>query len=163
QEHHWPHGWVSDGHQPGHPEAAHLGISVAVDIAPYRQPEASTWDDGATPHGPRYAAMQAFKARTYRVAAARAAAALTETRRLVTRQREPAQERPVQESRIPGAHPENVLLTRQEFASLVESSTPVLAGETLWAQADEATAYRLDAECRRGTWEYNPPTPPEPR
>ncbi|MFE6946561.1 hypothetical protein [Streptomyces chartreusis] len=132
-------------------------------VAPYRRPETSTWDDGSTPHGPRYAAMQTFKARTYRPAAARAAASLTETRRLVTRQHEPAQERPVQESRIPGAHPENVLLTRQEFASLVENSTPMLVGETLWAQADEATAYRLDAECRRGTWEYNPPTPPEPR
>ncbi|QKZ23917.1 hypothetical protein [Streptomyces chartreusis] len=126
-------------------------------VAPYRQPETSTWDDDANPHGPRYAAMQAFKARTYRPAAARAAAALTETRRLVTRQRQPAQERPAQESRIPGAHPENVLLTRQEFASLVENSLPVLAGETLWAQTDEAAEYRLDAECRRGTWEYNPP------
>lgn len=132
-------------------------------VAPYRQPKTSTWDDGTTPHGPNYATMQALKTRTYRPAAARAAAALTETRRLVTRQQRPARERPAQESRIPGALPENVLLTRQEFASLVENSPPVLAGETLWAQAEEATEYRLDTENRRKTWEYNPPAPPEPR
>ncbi|WP_406263274.1 hypothetical protein OIA45_48180 (plasmid) [Streptomyces chartreusis] len=132
-------------------------------IAPYRQPTTSTWDDDANPHGPRYAAMQAFKARTYRPAAARAAAALTYTRQLVTRQRQPARERPAPEGRVPGAHPENVLLTRQEIDALVENSPPVLAGEALWAQAEEATEYRLDAECRRGTWEYNPPAPPEPR
>uniref|UniRef100_UPI003F493FB5 hypothetical protein n=1 Tax=Streptomyces chartreusis TaxID=1969 RepID=UPI003F493FB5 len=132
-------------------------------ITPYRQPETSTWDDGATSHGPRYTAMQASKARDYRPATARAAAALLETRRLVTRQRRPAQEGAAQESRIPGAHPENVLLTRQEIDALVENSPPVLAGETLWAQAEEATEYRLDSESRRGTWEYNPPAPPEPR
>ncbi|MGV9269511.1 ATP-binding protein [Kitasatospora sp. NPDC003701] len=31
QEHRWPQAWISDGHQPGHPTAAHLGISMAVD------------------------------------------------------------------------------------------------------------------------------------
>ncbi|MEU9662707.1 hypothetical protein [Streptomyces chartreusis] len=132
-------------------------------VAPYRQPETSTGDDGTTPHGPRYTAMQASKAHTYRAPAARAAAALTETRRLVTRQRQPTNDHAPPKSRIPGAHPENVLLTRQEFAFLMENSPPVLASDTMWAQAQEATEYRLEAECRRDTWEYNPPTPPEPR
>ncbi|MGW6792406.1 hypothetical protein [Streptomyces chartreusis] len=132
-------------------------------VAPYRQPETSTWDNDTTPHSPRYAAMQALKARTYRPAAARAAAALTKTRRQVTRQRQPTQERPAPESRIPGAHPENVLLTHQEIASLIKHSPPIPAGETLWAHAEEATENRLNTERRHSTWEYNPPTQPEPR
>ncbi|MFD4977215.1 hypothetical protein, partial [Streptomyces sp. NPDC058424] len=32
QEHRWPQAWISDGHQPRHPTAAHLGISMAVDM-----------------------------------------------------------------------------------------------------------------------------------
>ncbi|MFJ1874234.1 hypothetical protein [Streptomyces chartreusis] len=131
-------------------------------ITPYRQPETSTWDDDTTTHGPRYTTMQASKARDYRPAATRAAAALKQARQLLTH-RERAKQQSTQTCRIPGAHPENVLLTRQEFASLVENSPPVLAGETLCAQAEEATEYRLDTENRRKTWEYNPPAPPEPR
>ncbi|MGW3876216.1 hypothetical protein ACWEC4_45115, partial [Streptomyces sp. NPDC005055] len=34
QEHHWPQAWISDGHQPGHPATAHLGISMTVDSLP---------------------------------------------------------------------------------------------------------------------------------
>ncbi|MFE7445892.1 hypothetical protein ACFU7X_36210, partial [Streptomyces chartreusis] len=132
-------------------------------VAPYRQPETSTWDDGTTPHGPRYTAMQTSKAHTYRPAAARATAALTETRRRVTRQRQPAKKQPAPKSRIPGAHPENVLLTRQEIDALIKNSPPTPACETLWAQAEKATQHRLDTENRHTTWEYNPQAPPEPR
>jgi hypothetical protein len=32
-QHHWPHAWVSDGHQPGYPPATHLGIPMAVDTS----------------------------------------------------------------------------------------------------------------------------------
>ncbi|MEV8321523.1 hypothetical protein AB0Q95_46040, partial [Streptomyces sp. NPDC059900] len=31
REHHWPHAWLPDGHQPGPPTATHLGISMTVD------------------------------------------------------------------------------------------------------------------------------------
>ncbi|MFE2693702.1 hypothetical protein [Streptomyces mirabilis] len=131
-------------------------------VAPYRQPETSTWDDNSTPHGPRYAAMQATKASTYRPAAVRAAAALEEIRRVLARtaDRTPA---PAPECRIPGARPENVRLTSEEIAALVENSHPTVACETLWAQAEEAADYRIEAESRIDSWEYWPPAAPEPR
>ncbi|MFF7764183.1 hypothetical protein [Streptomyces griseorubiginosus] len=131
-------------------------------IAPYRQPEVSTGDDGATPHGPRYAAMQAWKASTFRPAATRAAAAFEEIRRVLARHTEPRRTPATPECRIPGAHPENVLLTREEIDTLLERSHPVVVGEALWAQAEEAAEYRIEAENRRSNWEYLPPAPPEP-
>ncbi|MFI5688390.1 hypothetical protein [Streptomyces sp. NPDC051636] len=131
-------------------------------VAPYRQPETSTWDDGATPHGPRYAVMQARKARTFRPAAARAAAAFEEIRRVLARHTEPRSTPTAPECNVPGAHPKNVRLTREEIDALLENSPPVVAGETLWAQAEEAAEYRIEAENRRSTWEYLPPAPPEP-
>lgn len=132
-------------------------------VAPYRQPETSTWDDGETMFGPRYAAMQAWKTRTFRPAAARAAAAFEEIRRVLARHAQPRRTSAATECRVPGAHPENVLLTSEEFDALLENSHPVVAGETLWAQAEEAAEYRIEAENRRGSWEYLPPAPPEPR
>ncbi|MEU0389209.1 hypothetical protein [Streptomyces chartreusis] len=131
-------------------------------VAPYRQPETSTWDDGATPHGPRYAAMQAWKASTFRPAAARAAAAFEEIRRVLARHTEPRRTPTGSECHVPGAHPENVRLTREEIEALLEHSHPVVACETLWAQAEEAAEYRIEAQNRRSTWEYLPPAPPEP-
>jgi hypothetical protein len=133
-------------------------------VAPYRQPEASTWDDGETPHGPRYAAMQAWKANSFRPAAARAAAAFEEIRRVLARHENEKPRRTPAEAvcRVPGAHPENVLLTREEIDALLECSHPVVAGETLWAQAEEAAEYRIEAQNRRSSWEYQPPAPPEP-
>ena len=59
--------------------------------------------------------------------------------------------------------PENLRLTREEFDELVENSHPVMACETLWAQAEVAADYRIDAENRLGTREYSPSSPPEPR
>lgn len=131
-------------------------------VAPYRQPEASTWDDGTTAHGSRYAAMQAWKASTFRPAAARAAAAFEEIRRVLDRHAEPRRTPAAAECRIPGARPENVLLTREEIDTLLERSHPVVVGEALWAQAEEAAEYRIEAEDRRSSWEYLPPAPPEP-
>ncbi|GAA2523113.1 hypothetical protein GCM10010276_87740 [Streptomyces longisporus] len=131
-------------------------------VTPYRQPEASTWDDGETSHGPRYAAMQAWKASTFRPAAARAAAAFEEIRRVLARHAEPRRTATASECRIPGARPENVQLTREEIDALLENSHPVVAGETLWAQAEEAAEYRIEAQNRRDNWEYLPPAPPEP-
>lgn len=131
-------------------------------VAPYRQPETSTWDGGETPHSPRYAAMQAWKASTFRPAAARAATALEEIRRVLARHAEPRKAAAVPERHVPGAHPENVRLTREEIDNLLENSHLVVAGETLWAQAEEAAEYRIEAQNRRSTWEYLPPTPPEP-
>jgi hypothetical protein len=132
-------------------------------VAPYRQPETSTWDDGETLLGPRYAAMQAWKARTFRPAAARAAAAFEEIRRVLARNAEPRRTPTAQECHVPGAHPENVLLTREEIDALLENSHPVVACETLWAQAEEAAEHRIEAEGRRDSWEYWPPALPEPR
>lgn len=131
-------------------------------VKPYRQPEASTWDDGETPHGPRYAAMQAWKANTFRPAAARAAAAFEEIRRILARHEEPRSAHAEAECPVPGAHPENVLLTREEIDALLERSHPVAVGETLWAQAEEAAEYRIEAQNRQSTWEYLPPAPPAP-
>ncbi|CAC36679.1 hypothetical protein PV411_38320 [Streptomyces sp. NRRL_B-16638] len=131
-------------------------------IAPYRQPTTSTWDDNATRHGPRYAAMQALKARTFRPAAARAAAAFEEIRRILGRRAEPGPATTSSVCRVPGARPENVLLSSTEIASLVETHDPVVACETLWAQVDEAAEHRLDTEDRLGSWEYWPPAGPEP-
>ncbi|MFJ2008008.1 hypothetical protein [Streptomyces chartreusis] len=131
-------------------------------VAPYRQPETSTWDDGETSHGPRYAAMQAWKAHTFRPAATRAAAAFDEIRRALARHAEPRRTPTAPECHVPGAHPENVQLTREEIDALLETSHPVVAGETLWAQTEEAAKYRIEAQNRRSTWEYLPPAPPEP-
>lgn len=131
-------------------------------VAPYRQPEASTWDDGETPHGPRYAAMQAWKASTFRPAAARAAAAFEEIRRVLAHHARPRRTPTAPECHVPGAHPENVRLTREEIGTLLEHSHPVVAGETLWDQAEEAAEYRIEAQNRRASWEYLPPAPPEP-
>ncbi|WP_331736731.1 hypothetical protein OG426_55255 (plasmid) [Streptomyces canus] len=131
-------------------------------VAPYRQPETSTWDEGDTPHGPRYAAMQARKASTFRPAAVRAAAAFEEIRRVLARHAQPRKASAASECRVPGAHPENVRLTREEIDALLESSHPMVAGETLWAQAEEAAEYRIEAQNRRNSWEYLPPAPPEP-
>ncbi|WP_345126934.1 hypothetical protein [Streptomyces chiangmaiensis] len=131
-------------------------------VAPYRQPETSTWDDGATPHGPRYAAMQAWKASTFRPAAARAAAAVEEIRRVLAGHVEPRRTPTAQERHV-GAHPQDVRLTREEIDALLESSHPVVACETLWAQAEVAAESRIGAQNRRSTWEYLPAAPPERR
>ncbi|MFJ3363551.1 hypothetical protein [Streptomyces anthocyanicus] len=131
-------------------------------IAPYRQPATSIWDDNGTRHGPRYAAMQARKARVFRPAAARAAAAFEEIRRILARRAEPGPATTSPVCRVPGARPENVLLSSAEIAALVETHDPAVACETLWAQAEEAAEHRLDTEDRLGSWEYWPPAGPEP-
>jgi hypothetical protein len=131
-------------------------------VAPYRQPKTSTWDDGETMHGPRYAAMQAWKAQAFRPAAARAAAAFDEIRRVLARHTEPRGIHNSQACQVPGAHPENVLLTREEIDALLETSHPVVACETLWVQAEEAAEYRADAD-GLDSWAFLPPAPPEPR
>lgn len=131
-------------------------------VAPYRQPEASTWDDGSTPHGPRYAAMQAQKAATYRPAAARAVTALQEIRALLAN-RAKHHASPLKEGAVPGARSENVLLTSEEFATLLETTHPVVACETLWDQAEEIAQHRIGTESRLGSWEYWPPALSDPR
>ncbi|MFJ3310913.1 hypothetical protein ACIPSA_49890 [Streptomyces sp. NPDC086549] len=131
-------------------------------VAPYRQPEASTWDDGSTRHGSRYAAMQVQKAATYRPAAARAVTALQEVRALLA-SRVKLQVSPWGKRPVPGARPENVLLTSEEFATLLETTHPVVACETLWVQAEKVAEHRIEAESRLDSWEYWPPAPPEPR
>ncbi len=132
-------------------------------VAPYRQPEASTWDDGQTLHGPRYAAMQEHKASTYRPAAKRAATVLREVREILSSRGSSAAVRLPGECRVPGARPENVLLTSEEFAALIAAHPPVMACETLWSQAEEAAEYRIETQGRLDSWEYWPPAPPEPR
>lgn len=124
-------------------------------IAPYRQPEASTWDDDATRFGPRYARMQAWKAHTFRPAAARAAAALQEVRQALAAR--PGRRTPLSRpGGVPGAHPENVLLTRTEIQDLVDGSAAIPACTTLWDETEQATQWRLEQEERDTTWEYAP-------
>ncbi|MGW4784866.1 hypothetical protein [Streptomyces sp. NPDC004230] len=132
-------------------------------VAPYRQPETSTSDDGNTPHGPRYAAMQAFKANTYRPAADRAATALKEVRKVLANRSGKRRPQPEGERRVPGAQPENLQLTRQEIDALLAENHPVTACETLWEQTEQAAEFRIERENRRDSWEYQPPVSPEPR
>ncbi|QCX82631.1 hypothetical protein C9F11_45355 (plasmid) [Streptomyces sp. YIM 121038] len=92
--------------------------------APRRRPPVSTGDEGDTPHGPRYAAMQARKAATYRPAAARARTHLADVRRQLAARRAadvliPGPAR----SALADARPENVLLTCAEITRLLERTS----------------------------------------
>ncbi|MEW2467955.1 helix-turn-helix domain-containing protein [Streptomyces sp. NPDC046994] len=132
-------------------------------VAPYRQPETSTWDDGKTPHGPRYEAMQVFKASTYRPAAARAATALQEIRQALANRSGKHRLEPQRGRRVSGAHPENLRLTRQEIDALLAENRPVTACESLWADAEQSAERRIEAESRLDSWEYRSPASPELR
>ncbi|WP_172384712.1 helix-turn-helix domain-containing protein [Streptomyces sp. MNP-20] len=97
---------------------------------PRRRPPVSTGDEDDTPHGPRYAAMQAHKAATHRPAAARARTHLADVRRQLAARRGPDGPLPAPaRSALADARPENVLLTHQEIAHLLKHTNPLTTGE----------------------------------
>ncbi|WP_190194431.1 helix-turn-helix domain-containing protein [Streptomyces minutiscleroticus] len=130
-------------------------------VTPYRQPAVSTWDDNETPFGPRYARMQAWKERAFRPAAARAASALQQMRQALAARpgRRPRAARP---NGVPGAHPENVRLTRAEIDTLMERSAAIPACTTLWDETEQAAEQRVEREGHSTWWEYAPSAATDP-